>query len=111
MIEIRSVRDTLKSSLKKNTINRSQENSKENSHSRTLSSIDDENKENSFKMSNLTDKFEQIEVGLNISKEKSVAVANKNEEKKVHNFNSKLLLELQEIKLLEQRGSLISKAN
>ena len=65
----------------------------------------------------MTHQFDQIEVSLNKQKNKQYSSnfvvkndENQKKEKKT-GMNSNLLIELQEIKLLEQRQALISKRN
>jgi hypothetical protein len=66
MTDIRSVKDTLKQSLKKSTV------------STTLTQLEDSNKENNFNNSNISERFDRIEVGLDkekIHKEKPIFIA------------------------------------
>ena len=103
------MRDTLKHSIKKKGNSISSHQSRHSSHSSSVSKLEEEDKENNFLKANLPNNFDHIEVGLSKGQccnEKQESI----NEKEVGNC-SKLMLELQEIKLLEQRGTLVGKRN
>ena len=101
--DIRSVKDTLRNSLKKSGVS-----------AVSVTTLDESNKENNMNCCNKQDKFDKIEVKLNRDnscKRKSVLEKKGKLEKTESNLSSKLLLDIQELRFMEQRCNLISKKN
>jgi len=90
--DIRSVKDTLRNSLKKSGVSNV-----------SATTLDESNKENDMNSNNRQEKFDRIEVKLtrdNIFKEKAAVVNRCGIGKTEVNLSSKLLLDIQELRFM-----------
>ena len=90
--DIRSVKDTLRNSLKKSGVSNV-----------SATTLDESNKENDMNSNNRQEKFDRIEVKLtrdNILKEKAAVVNRCGIGKTEVNLSSKLLLDIQELRFM-----------